>query len=107
YRLAGRDDAEIAERHRATNARRGAGRARENARRLRFRETAGPSDPPSVTSRQIEVLDLASHGLTSAEIAEQLDVSVTTISAHFEHIFTRLGVSDRAAAVAAALRHGL
>jgi DNA-binding CsgD family transcriptional regulator len=107
YRLAGRDDAEVVERHRARNARRGAERARSNGQRLRVRETAGPADPPSVTSRQIEVLDLASHGLTSAEIAEQLDVSVATISAHFEHIFTRLGVSDRAAAVATALRHGL
>jgi two-component system nitrate/nitrite response regulator NarL len=60
-----------------------------------------------VTSRQAEVLGFASHGLTSAEIAEQLGVSVTTVKTHFDNIYIRLGVSDKAAAVAAALRHGL
>jgi two-component system nitrate/nitrite response regulator NarL len=53
------------------------------------------------------VLSLASNGLTAAEIAEQIGVSVTTIKTHFENIYSRLGVSDRCAAVAAALRHGL
>jgi DNA-binding NarL/FixJ family response regulator len=34
-------------------------------------------------------------------------VSVTTVKTHFDNIYMRLGVSDKAAAVAAALRHGL
>jgi DNA-binding CsgD family transcriptional regulator len=107
YHLAGNRDAEVSERHRVTSARRGAERARANAERLRSRERAPVSSPPSVTSRQVEVLNLASHGLTSSEIAEQLGVGATTIKTHFENIFTRLGVSDRSAAVAMALRHGI
>lgn len=107
YRLAGNRAAEVSERHRVTSARRGAERARANAEALRSREYAPLSPPPSVTSRQVEVLNLASHGLTSSEIAEQLGVGATTIKTHFENIFTRLGVSDRSAAVAMALRHGI
>ena len=53
------------------------------------------------------MLSLASNGLTSAEIAEQIGVSATTIKTHFDNIYCRLGVSDRCAAVATALRHGL
>jgi hypothetical protein len=53
------------------------------------------------------VLSLASNGLTAAEIAEQIGVSATTVKTHFDNIYGRLGVSDRCAAVATALRHGL
>jgi DNA-binding NarL/FixJ family response regulator len=107
YRLAGRGDPELAERHTATTARRSAQRARASAQRLQARISAEPGDPPSITSRQTEVLSLASNGLTSAEIAEQIGVSATTIKTHFENIYCRLGVTDRCAAVATALRHGL
>ena len=107
YRLAGRGDPELAERHTATTARRAAERARASAQRLQARCSAEPGDPPSITSRQAEVLSLASNGLTSAEIAEQIGVSATTIRSHFDNIYCRLGVSDRCAAVATALRHGL
>ena len=68
--------------------------------RLRSRD-APAADPPSVTSRETEVLSLASHGLTAAEIAEQLAISVNTVKAHFDNIYLKLGVSDKAAAVAA------
>jgi DNA-binding NarL/FixJ family response regulator len=107
YRLAGHADPELAERHAATTARRGAERARASAQRLQARLPAEPGDPPSITSRQAEVLSLASNGFTSAEIAEQIGVSATTVRSHFDNIFCRLGVSDRCAAVATALRHGL
>ena len=107
YRLAGRGDPELAERHTATTARRGAERARASAQRLQARISAEPGDPPSITSRQAEVLSLASNGLSSAEIAEQIGVSPTTIRTHFDNIYARLGVSDRCAAVSTALRHGL
>ena len=107
HRLAGRSDAESAERHGARHAREGAERARANAQRLRSRDAAAPAGPPSVTSRQVDVLSLASHGLTSAEIAAQLGVSVTTVKTHFDNIYSRLGASDRSEAVATALRHGL
>jgi DNA-binding NarL/FixJ family response regulator len=107
YRLAGRGDSELAELHAAGTARRGAERARASAQRLQARVSADPGDPPSITSRQAEVLSLASNGLTSAEIAEQIGVSATTVRSHFDNIYYRLGVSDRCAAVATALRHGL
>ena len=107
HRLAGRSDSEGAERNRARKAREAAERTRANATRLRSRDTPAAADPPSVTSREAEVLSLASHGLTAAEIAEQLAVSVNTIKAHFDNIYPKLGVSGKAAAVAAALRHGL
>jgi DNA-binding CsgD family transcriptional regulator len=108
YRVAGREDLETAERLAAQNARGAAERARFNGQRLRLRDEAGaPPDAPSVTPREAEVLSLASHGLTYAEIAEQLAVSTATIRTHMENIYPKLGVSDKAAAVATALRHGL
>ena len=107
YRLAGRGDSELAELHAAGTARRRAERARASAQRLQTRISAEPGDPPAITSRQVEVLSLASNGLTSVEIAEQIGVSATTVKTHFDNIFRRLGVSDRCAAVATALRHGL
>ena len=107
YRLAGRGDRELAELHSAGTARRGAERARASAQRLQARISAEPGGPPSITPRQAEVLSLASNGLTSAEIAGQIGVSATTVRSHFDNIYSRLGVSDRCAAVATALRHGL
>ena len=106
-RLAGRAEPELAELQTAGTARRGAERARASAQRLQARMSAKPGTPPSITPRQAEVLSLASNGLTSAEIAEQIGVSPTTIRTHFDNIYGRLGVSDRCAAVATALRHGL
>jgi DNA-binding NarL/FixJ family response regulator len=106
--LAGRLDAEAAERQAAEKARVGADRARQNASLLRDRHCAPASaGPPSVTPRETEVLALASHGLTHAEIADQLTVSPATVRTHLENIYVKLGASDKAAAVATALRHGL
>src|ERR1700722_10271319 len=107
YRLAGRAEPELAELHTGGTARRGAERARASAQRLQTRISGKLGNPPSITPRQAEVLSLASNGLTSAEIAEQIGVSPTTIRTHFDNIYGRLGVSDRCAAVATALRHGL
>jgi DNA-binding CsgD family transcriptional regulator len=108
HSLAGRSDAEAAELESALRSRRGAERTRNSAARLRAPHPDAPAEsPPSLTPRETEVLQLASHGLSSAEIAEQLAVSRTTIKTHFEHIYAKLASSDRAAAVAAAMRHGL
>ena len=65
------------------------------------------SDAPSLTPRELEILELASDGLTARMIAEELTISSLTVKAHFEHIRAKLGVADRTAAVAHALRAGL
>jgi DNA-binding NarL/FixJ family response regulator/PAS domain-containing protein len=67
----------------------------------------GELAPPKLTAREIEILQLTAHGATGREIAETLVLSPATVKSHFEHVFTKLGVSDRAAAVAIALRDGL
>jgi PAS domain S-box-containing protein len=60
-----------------------------------------------LTDRELEVLRLAAEGNSGPQIAESLFVSPSTIKTHFEHIYEKLGVGDRAAAVAHALRIGL
>jgi DNA-binding NarL/FixJ family response regulator len=60
-----------------------------------------------LSERELEVLTLAAEGNTGPQIAEQLVVSPATIKTHFEHIYEKLGVGDRAAAVAHGLRTGL
>jgi DNA-binding CsgD family transcriptional regulator len=106
HRLAGRGDAALAESEAAEKARQAAERAKANAQRLRLC-AAESADAPALTPRETEVLRLASHGLTYAETAQQLAVSVSTVRTHLENIYPKLGVSDKAAAVAAGLRHGL
>ena len=70
----------------------------------RVRIVAGDSP---LTPRETEVLQMASHGGSSAAIAGKLVVSTSTVKTHFEHIYAKLGVADRAGAVAEALRRGL
>jgi DNA-binding CsgD family transcriptional regulator/PAS domain-containing protein len=67
----------------------------------------GDLHPLSLTSRQLEVLKLAAQGLTGREIAKQLFVSTSTVKSHFENIYSKFGVSDRASAVAEAMRQNL
>ena len=60
-------------------------------------------DPP-LTAREIEVLTLAARGCAGPEIARQLVVSPSTVKTHFSHIYEKLGVKNRAAAVARAMQ---
>ena len=53
------------------------------------------------------MLALAAEGRTGPQIAAQLNVSPSTVKTHLEHIYDKLGVGDRAGAVAMALRSGL
>jgi DNA-binding NarL/FixJ family response regulator len=62
----------------------------------------GPLSP-----REIEVLQLAARGLSNTEIAKELFVSATTAKAHLVHIYSKLGVNDRTAAVTTALERGI
>jgi len=61
----------------------------------------------TVSLRELEVLQLIAAGSTNREVAERLFISEATVKTHLLHIFAKLGVNDRAAAVGAAFERGL
>jgi ATP/maltotriose-dependent transcriptional regulator MalT len=56
---------------------------------------------------ELEVLTLIAQGETNAGAAARLFISEATVKTHLLHIYAKLGVNDRAAAVAAAYERGL
>ncbi len=62
--------------------------------------------PPEevLSAREIEVLELVAQGKSNPDIAGELWISETTVKSHMIHIFEKLGVADRTAAVTVALR---
>ncbi|GAB07321.1 DNA-binding NarL/FixJ family response regulator [Gordonia amarae] len=64
-------------------------------------------DTTGLTPREQEVLALIGAGLSNTEIAERLFLGEGTVKTHVGHIFTKLDVRDRAAAVVYAFDHGL
>lgn len=66
-----------------------------------------PMKPVSLSPREHEILTLIVEGQTAKEIADQLDVSIHTVDSHTRHLFKKLEVRSRAAAVARALRERL
>jgi two-component system nitrate/nitrite response regulator NarL len=60
-----------------------------------------------LTDREQEVLSLTAEGLTAPQIGERLYLSPTTVTTHLQNAYEKLGVSDRAAAVAEAMRRRL
>jgi len=70
---------------------------------------AGPAVPPGgqLTERETEVLTLMADGLGNRDIARRLFVTEATVKTHVNNVFGKLGVGDRAAAVAWAYRTGL
>lgn len=71
-----------------------------------IREAAKP-DLHGLTARELEVLRLAATGNTNKAIAAELVLSERTVERHMSNIFTKLGVSSRAAATAFAYEHQL
>ena len=65
-----------------------------------------PGDEP-LSPRELEVLELVARGTTNRRVAEQLFISEATVKTHLLHIYAKLGVNDRAAAVAAAFERGM
>jgi len=63
--------------------------------------------PKPVSARESEILWLAAEGNSGPQIAERLFLAPSTVKTHFENIYEKLGVSDRAAAVAQAIRTGV
>jgi two-component system NarL family response regulator len=62
---------------------------------------------PSLTPREVAVLQLVAKGLSNAEIGVALSVSAGTIKTHLKRIYPKLGVADRTAAALAAVQRGI
>jgi DNA-binding NarL/FixJ family response regulator len=64
-------------------------------------------EPELLSHRELEVLGLVAAGTTNRETAARLFISEATVKTHLLHIYAKLGVTDRAAAVAEAFNRGL
>jgi DNA-binding NarL/FixJ family response regulator len=63
--------------------------------------------PGGLTGREAEVLVLLARGLTNKQIAARLVIAPKTVGRHVEHVYSKAGVSSRAAAALFAMEHGL
>lgn len=63
--------------------------------------------PAELTTREIEVLRLVTRGYSNREIADRLRITRKTASNHVEHIYAKIGASNRARAALFAMKHGL
>ena len=61
----------------------------------------------SLSAREIEVLMLVAKGTSNKLIARELEIGETTVKTHLLHIFSKLGVDDRTAAVTTAVERGI
>ena len=66
-----------------------------------------PASPAGLTAREVEVLGLVAAGLTDAQVAERLVISLRTVNSHLTSIYNKLGVSSRAAATRFAVERHL
>lgn len=82
------------------------------ARKVLNRFASPPGEPLKqkvsevLTEREIEVLNMATRGLSNQDIADELHLSLRTVQAHLGHIFNKLQVSSRTEAVVRALKAG-
>ena len=72
-----------------------------------IRQRARTSGRPELSPRESEVLQLTAEGFSAPDIAKQLELSPTTVKTYLGSMYEKLGVSDRAAAVAEGMRRGL
>ncbi|MET9351228.1 response regulator transcription factor [Streptomyces termitum] len=70
------------------------------------RRPAGPADG-TLSAREREILALVARGTSNREIAAELFISEATVKTHLTHIYGKLAVKDRAAAVAAGYDRGI
>jgi len=62
---------------------------------------------PFLSEREREILKLVAEGLTAPQIGRTLCLATPTVKTHLHHVYDKLGVAERAAAVAEAMRRGL
>jgi two-component system, NarL family, nitrate/nitrite response regulator NarL len=70
---------------------------------IRVREA---DERPALSPREQQVLELAADGLTIPEMGSRLAVSKATVKTHMLHMYEKLGVTERSAAVAQGMRRG-
>lgn len=70
-------------------------------------ETAGTDEGRPLSARERDILVLVAKGATNREIAKTLFISEATVKTHLTHLYAKLGVNDRAAAVATAYERGI
>ncbi|TDX02731.1 response regulator transcription factor [Kribbella sp. VKM Ac-2566] len=63
--------------------------------------------PSPLAARERQVLELVAKGTSNRDIARELFISEATVKTHLSHVFTKLGVTDRAAAVAKGYEQGI
>ena len=76
-----------------------------SAARRDLRQAGRRDRPAGLSRREIEVLKLVAAGRTTSDIATQLFISAKTADHHIQHIYTKIGASNRAAATRWALEH--
>ncbi|MBX2999995.1 MAG: tetratricopeptide repeat protein [Caldilineaceae bacterium] len=77
----------------------------QNRQTQATRQDASPLS--ALTEREVEVLRLVASGMTDAQVAEELVLSVRTINSHLRSIYSKLGVNTRTAAARYAVEHGI
>ena len=71
------------------------------------RKLADRVTQPSLTAREIQILQLVAEGMRNKELAGSLGISQQTAQGHIKNILAKLGVNDRTGAVTVALRRGI
>ena len=66
-----------------------------------------PSAPAELTPREVEVLRLIAIGHTTAQVAHLLSISPKTTDHHIQHVYAKIGASNRSVATLFAMQHGL
>jgi DNA-binding CsgD family transcriptional regulator len=70
-----------------------------------LRRQTDDARPAGLSRREVEVLKLVAAGRSTSEIATQLFISAKTADHHIQHIYAKIGASNRAAATRWALEH--
>lgn len=62
---------------------------------------------PALSNREQQILAMIAEGMSAPQVAKELYLSPSTVKTHLKNLYEKLGVSDRAAAVAESMRRGL